>query len=600
MSNTRRWYQAVLAAFLLVLVIAAWMVFAPLQLGGHSTYIIVTGNSMEPGFHLGELVIVQPQLDYQVGDIVVYRNPQLKAYVFHRIIGVKLDRFIVKGDNNSWTDSYLPTRGEVVGKLWLHIPTLGKVVQWLRLPLHLSLMAGATGGILMTVVFTGRSRGKKGKGRQSRSEWSTMDNRSISNFMTSLGQWGPVKALREKRNRERSPGMKGPAPLPSRETGSWSRIIEGLFFGLGLLAFASLALGFFAFNRPTWRTVADDIDYLQSGEFSYSAVVPPGVYDSGIVISGEPLFPNLTCILNLRFDYSLTGEDLQGLTGSHQLSAQVLDATSGWQRTLPLEQETPFTGNTFTSRSTINLCQVEQLVAAMEQKTGFRAPYYTLVFTPDISVNGKLSGRDLQTAFDPRLVLQFDPVHFFVAWMDPLLGDPLKPSETGTLAGFRTQPNTLPLLGKEYLVSNLRIAAMIILGISLVGILLLVACLIVTARSSMAVFFQMKYSSMLVDVQNMPLEVTSPVIEVVSMDALAKLAERHTSVILHQERDSIHQYFIQGDRITYRFLLDESGRDPSERSSKQQMDDSMVQKKNVDPVLQKPSKKRRGVKGDTG
>jgi len=110
----------------------------------------------------------------------------------------------------------------------------------------------------------------------------------------------------------------------------------------------------------------------------------------------------------------------------------------------------------------------------------------------------------------------------------------------------------------------------------------------------------MKYSSMLVDVQNMPLEVTSPVIEVVSMDALAKLAERHTSVILHQERDSIHQYFIQGDRITYRFLLDESGRDPSERSSKQQMDDSMVQKKNVDPVLQKPSKKRRGVKGDTG
>ena len=592
MSNPRRWYQAVLAALLLVFVAVAWMVFAPLKLGGQSAYIIVTGNSMEPGFHLGELVIVQPQLDYQVGDIVVYRNPQLKAYVFHRIIGVKLDRFILKGDNNSWTDSYLPARGEVVGKLWLHIPTLGKVVQWLRLPLHLSLMAGATGGILMTVVFTGRSRKKKGKGSQARSEWSTMDNRRISNFMTSLRQWTPVKALREKRNRGNTSGMKGSAPLPSRETRGWSGIIEGLFFGLGLLAFASLALVFFAFNRPAWRTVADDIDYLQSGGFSYSAVVPPGVYDSGILISGEPVFPSLSCILNLRFDYTLAGPDLQGLTGSHHLSARVLETTSGWQRTLPLEPETPFIGNSFTTRSTINLCQVEQLVAAMEQKTGFRAPYYTLVFTPDVSVTGKVSGRELQDTFEPNLVLQFDPVHFFVAWTDPLLGDPLKPSETGTLAGFRTQPNTLPLLGKEYIISSLRTAAIIGFGISLVGILLLIACIIVTARSSQATFFQMKYSSMLVDMQDMPLELASPVIDVVSMDALAKLAERNNSAILHLGRDSIHQYFVQEDRITYRFIMDESGSKPSDRSLKQQSDDPMVKKERMDPELQKPSRKR--------
>lgn len=600
MSNTRRWYQAVLAALLLVFVIATWVVFAPLQLGGRSAYIIVTGNSMEPGFHLGELVIVQPQLDYRVGDIVVYRNPQLKAYVFHRINGVKLDRFILKGDNNSWTNSYLPARGDVVGKLWIHIPTLGKAVQWMRLPLHLSLMAGATGGILMTALLTGHSRQKKGKGKQSRSERSIMDNRSISSFMTSLGQWAPLKALRAKRYWGKNSGMKDPAPLQSRDTGYWSGIIEGLFFGLGLLAFASLALVLFAFNRPVLRTVPDDITYQQSGVFSYSAVVPPGVYDLGIMISAEPVFPSLTCILNLRFDYTLAGPDLQGLTGSHQLSAQVLEATSGWKRTLLLEPETPFTGNTFSTRSTINLCQVEQLVAAMEQKTGFRAPYYTLVFTPDVSINGKLSGRDLQAAYEPRLVLQFDPVHFFVAWTDPLLGDPLKPSETGTLAGFRSQPNTLSLLGKEYIVSNLRFAALTGLGISLVGILLLLACLIVTARSSQATFFQMKYSSLLVDMTDMPLKSISPVIDVVSMDALAKLAQRNNSVILHQGWDSIHHYYVLEDRITYRFVMDESGGKPSDRSSKQQLEDSFIKKESIDPELQKPSRKRPRTREEAG
>jgi signal peptidase I len=81
MSSFKRWWQAVLAAFLLVFVFSAWIIVAPLQLGGQSAYVIVTGNSMEPGFFLGDLVIVHPVLDYQVGDIVVYRSAILSFRV---------------------------------------------------------------------------------------------------------------------------------------------------------------------------------------------------------------------------------------------------------------------------------------------------------------------------------------------------------------------------------------------------------------------------------------------------------------------------------------------------------------------------------------
>jgi signal peptidase I len=158
MSSYKRWGQAVMAAFLIVIVITAWLVFAPLQLGGQAAYVIVTGNSMEPVFHLGDLVVVHPALNYMVGDIVVYRSAELKKFVFHRIIGKNLDHFILQGDNNTWTDSFQPTREEMVGKLWIHIPEAGKVVQWLRLPINMALMAGAAGGILMTALLMGRSR----------------------------------------------------------------------------------------------------------------------------------------------------------------------------------------------------------------------------------------------------------------------------------------------------------------------------------------------------------------------------------------------------------------------------------------------------------
>lgn len=170
MSSYKRWWQAVLAAFLLVFVVTAWIIFAPLQLGGQAAYVIVTGNSMEPGFHLGDLVIVHQVLDYRVGDIVVYRSAELKGFVFHRIIGKTIDHFILQGDNNSWTDSYQPTREEMVGKLWIQLPRAGKAVQWLRLPINMGLMAGAAGGILMTAVLMGRSKRGRGKRKKTGSE----------------------------------------------------------------------------------------------------------------------------------------------------------------------------------------------------------------------------------------------------------------------------------------------------------------------------------------------------------------------------------------------------------------------------------------------
>ncbi|HTX91153.1 MAG TPA: S24/S26 family peptidase, partial [Anaerolineales bacterium] len=72
MNSYRRWWQAFLAAVPLVGMLTIWILFAPVQLDGQTTYVIVNGSSMEPNYHFGDLAVLRQAVDYQVGDVVAY------------------------------------------------------------------------------------------------------------------------------------------------------------------------------------------------------------------------------------------------------------------------------------------------------------------------------------------------------------------------------------------------------------------------------------------------------------------------------------------------------------------------------------------------
>src|SRR6476469_5419006 len=105
MKTRRSWFAKFTSALLLMLFAAAWFAFAPIQFGGQAAFVIVNGNSMEPLYHRGDLVIIRAQPDYQVGDIVTYRHPQIGP-VIHRIIGRDVEHFVFKGDHNDFIDPY--------------------------------------------------------------------------------------------------------------------------------------------------------------------------------------------------------------------------------------------------------------------------------------------------------------------------------------------------------------------------------------------------------------------------------------------------------------------------------------------------------------
>ena len=94
----------------------------PTAIGGSTRYVVTSGVSMEPRFHTGDLALVRPAGQYKVGDIVAYCSTLLRTVVLHRIHAIDGNTYVFKGDNNDFLDPVHPTRAELLGKLWLHIP----------------------------------------------------------------------------------------------------------------------------------------------------------------------------------------------------------------------------------------------------------------------------------------------------------------------------------------------------------------------------------------------------------------------------------------------------------------------------------------------
>ncbi len=138
-------------ALALVCGVIGWVTLAPVEIGGRSTYAIITGNSMEPPIRAGDLVILRRGDAYSKGDVVGYRDAGVRQIVLHRIIGRSGQRLTMRGDNNSFVDPTRPLEQDVVGRLRLRVPRLGSVLEVLRQPIPMALLAFLAVALLVPV-----------------------------------------------------------------------------------------------------------------------------------------------------------------------------------------------------------------------------------------------------------------------------------------------------------------------------------------------------------------------------------------------------------------------------------------------------------------
>ena len=506
MRTLRRPIAIALNLLLAASLIAVWVAFAPAGLGGQASYVMINGSSMEPNFHNGDLVIVRQVSQYQVGDIITYHDAVLGAYIIHRVVEVEGGHFITKGDNNTWLDEYQPTASEIIGKYWIYLPKVGSAVLWIRTPFHLALMIGLLGGLLMFDMISQNpnKNGRKKKGNAS--------------------------------------GLAG--------------TFEVLVYTAGFLTLAFAVVSILAFSRSTLRT-ADDIQYKQTGAFSYTAAGNTGVYDTGSVQSGDPVFTKLTCSLNLNFSYTLQAAQMGAIAATQQFYAVVGDDQSGWQRTLPLTEAKSFNGSVFGNSTTLDLCQVEAMVNSMESETGFKLnSSYSLKVVSHVIAGGTIADQPFSEDFEPSLTFKFDSLHFYID-EDPTLPNPMQTSAVGNIANSTQVANTIKFLGLNLPVISMRFIGVAGFLVGLGGLLALMMYYQAVSKRNQDALIQIKYGSLLMNVYDRGLENLAPVIDVTSIDDLAKLAMRENVMIMHlhlERRDFVHYYLVQIHGTTYRFV----------------------------------------------
>ncbi|MDX6551344.1 MAG: hypothetical protein QOJ31_2028 [Gaiellales bacterium] len=496
-----------------------WIFLAPAALGGSTSYVITSGVSMQPRFHSGDLALVRPAGGYQVGDIVAYHSHQLHTVVLHRIVATSGDRYVFKGDNNSWRDPEHPTRDQLVGKLWLQLPVLGTRLAELRTPQTMAILAG-----LASVLLVG------GAGVQNR------------------------------RRRGRRRGRQGESHrIHTRPSIGDGAAQTALIASLSALA-VCLALVIFVFARPTHQLTPATQAYTQSGVFSYTARAAAGaVYPDGHVSTGQPLFSRLVDRTRFRFVYAIRSRSATHVTGSAALNAEVT-STSGWTHTIQLEPPTPFSGLDVVVGGALELRRLQALLRRVETLTADSGGTYTLTLRPDIRAGGTLAGRQFTTTFTPQLPLTLDSLELrpspnLDASLPPASAPAFHPTQHGSVSYSTPIAATLTFRQLRVPIEAARIAALTGAIASLCALLLSALLLFYARRADEPTRIQARYRDRIVTVGHSNLGGYTDLVDLPSIDALARLAERYDCIIIHEHTDLGHAYRITDNHTLYIYLI---------------------------------------------
>ena len=516
-----------ISATLVVLVVAAWLLIAPTQIGGETSYVTTTGISMSPRFHSGDLGVVRPAATYHVGDIVAYHSKTLRIVVLHRIIAVKGNRFVTKGDNNDFVDPDHPARADVVGKLAFRVAHGGLVLHWLHTPFMAALLCG---GMALLLFMGAKQRRRRRDRRRPR------DERGIRQ-LEPLGKARDHHSIYETHEKT-------------------------VFTTCAVVALVCLAVGALAFTRPTTKPSADKTPYTEKVSFGYHAKASAGpVYPDGVVSTGEPIFVKLVHDVHVKAHYRLHAKAPHHLGGTMELVLQ-LSSPTGWSRTIQLAAPKRFTGDYATADATLDVQSLRSLIRKVEKLTGSSAGSpYSVEVTPRVHLAGTLGDDPFTSDYAPALKLQLDPLKLrpdtssSSAGGDASAADQLaaafNPKRDGSVSASTTQANTLTIHDIGVSVPTAR-------WLAVIGLLLGVAGTLITGAGVLRDPYDPtkhvdRYRHLIVPIAGTTFDPARPPIDVTSIGALAQLAERSERLILHHQREGVDTYLVDDEGTLYRY-----------------------------------------------
>jgi signal peptidase I len=513
--------RLVLSVLFVVGLIAAWVfTLRPTYLGGPTGYIIVSGQSMEPNLHDGDLVITTRFGEYEEGDVIAF-DAEGRGNVIHRIIGGDAETgFVTQGDNRDSPDEWRPRPSDIVGESWVHIPGAGKVFSAARNP---GVIAALAGGISALAILGGQSAHSRRQRRK--------------------GEFGVE-------HQAHTPDTKTARERPGGSL-DWPVV------ALGVVAAITLAAGLLtvlAFSSPAQETAfVERSSYAQEVAFDYSAVTDRStVYPDGRVPlvtpdnrdTATPLYTRLVRAIDLGYHYRLTTEQDAQVSGSYVIKLVAKAGDSGWENSQEIVPSTPFDGPGFDGLVTIDLAAVEDLIRRIEDETGYTPSSYELAVVPEVTLTGMLGGEPLDTAFAPSLVIEYTKTRITLA--DQLVYNDVE--STGA---------EVPTAGRVDLagVASLPVkpARLVALPMTLTGLLasgLLAAVAFAAFGRDERAKVRTRYGATFVPVRHLN-NGRARRVEVATLEDLGRLAQRDGGIIFYKSDAKSDYYFIPESAVTY-------------------------------------------------
>ncbi len=152
--DRKRFAKVVLGLALVAIAVA----LRPAALGGPLSLVIVSGQSMEPTMHSGDLAIVMSQDHYAVGDVVAFQPSDQdgattsESLVIHRVTDTTADGGITtQGDGNDWPDPWDTGGKHIAGEMAFFLPNAGYAILYLREPVILAAALAALTAFLVAL-----------------------------------------------------------------------------------------------------------------------------------------------------------------------------------------------------------------------------------------------------------------------------------------------------------------------------------------------------------------------------------------------------------------------------------------------------------------
>lgn len=516
--------SALLTGVFVALVAATWWYFAPTRVGGSTTYVVTHGISMEPRFHTGDLALVRPVGQYKVGEIVAYHSSLLGLVVLHRIVAIHNGHYTFKGDNNNFIDPVHPTRAQLVGRLWLHLPRGGVVLNAIHNPVVDAVACGLLG--LFVLFGIGEKRQRRRRQRKG---------------ATAPGRVGPT-IMKRQRDKESAHPINFGALLTTS----------------ALAAVVLLVVAAVAFTRPANRPKAVATQYTQHLSFGYSARVPAGpVYPTGRIQTQDPVFLSIVHRLDFHIAYRFKAASTSTIAGDEEVLLKLM-GPDNWSRSLVLIPRTHFLGDSASIDVMVDLPQVQSMMGQIARLTGSSVNgSFSFALEPVVHMAGTVAGHPVNSTFTPALSFQTAAGELLPVGSSatgPTSSQPnFSPSQAGDVSTPTTGPNTLTVLGASLDITWLRY-------ISVAGLLLsLAAALYFFLRKRSEPFqetahIQSQYGHMIVPVVAGE-DLGWPAVDVPTIKGLVKLAESGQRLILHSHASGVDTYMVNDEGTVYRYQV---------------------------------------------